>query len=172
MHATPLNAEVTLLGFSKSNPLCSIRGGSCPILHPPSAGNWDERYGKRTGKNRERASAKVPDPFPSGTLNFRPWRAVLNAGSASSSHALCDEIRGGSRLGADCCPFGRRPLRQQRRFKEAMILSTQQGTCQTGLLVGRQAVRLESPAPAGNEKTGQTGHGEQQAITSDPARLR
>lgn len=30
---------------SKSNPLCSIRGGSYPILRPTSAGNWNERYG-------------------------------------------------------------------------------------------------------------------------------
>jgi hypothetical protein len=45
MHATPLSAEVTLLNFSKSNPLCSIRGGAYSILHPPSAGDWNEIYG-------------------------------------------------------------------------------------------------------------------------------
>lgn len=55
MHVTPPSAEVTLLDFSESNPLCSTRGGSFPILHPPPAGYWNEiRGGSASDLKEER----------------------------------------------------------------------------------------------------------------------
>lgn len=64
MHATPLNTEVTMLDFLKSNPLCSTRGGSYPfcVLHLQAAGTRDMgRLGKRLeGIGREREYKSPP----------------------------------------------------------------------------------------------------------------
>lgn len=45
MYATPLSAEVTLLDFLKIEPFVQHSGRFLSQLHPPSAGNWSERYG-------------------------------------------------------------------------------------------------------------------------------
>lgn len=70
MHATPLSAEVTLLGFSKSNPLCSIRGGSYPILHPPSAGKLGREIRQANWRKSREGECKSSRPVSFGDVEL------------------------------------------------------------------------------------------------------